>query len=321
MHLQSPYSNIAFIEKAIGLNGDVVMSLSDDISFFTPALISALAACKLHVVPPPDPNEAPRTLHVSSIEGIDIQKFFNGEHPSSAVGFNDGERHAGAGFNDGERPVSDGANDGERPVSDGANDGERPSSCGQADGVPPTSGGQIIDEDQFDYDQKAFRVHFKELNSLKEARLLCGHFLFMSNDNLSFVQGIELQEQGMGFQNQGAELQEQGAGLQAKEKGAQNQGNHLQKQNTTSQVENADMRAQSKWLLNHTIKVIDERYGDLGILQDIIKTPANDVWVLNGDFGEVLIPVIDDCADSFIPDDNYVVHTHIIDGLIDSKDD
>lgn len=40
--------------------------------------------------------------------------------------------------------------------------------------------------------------------------------------------------------------------------------------------------------------VIDEEHGLLGSVSEIIYTGANDVWVVDGSFGEVLIPVIDD---------------------------
>lgn len=39
--------------------------------------------------------------------------------------------------------------------------------------------------------------------------------------------------------------------------------------------------------------VIDERHGELGHIEEIIQTPANDVIVVQGRFGEVLIPFID----------------------------
>ncbi|OUP08253.1 PRC-barrel domain-containing protein [Collinsella sp. An2] len=65
-------------------------------------------------------------------------------------------------------------------------------------------------------------------------------------------------------------------------------------------------------------EVIDERFGSLGVLSDIMETPANDVWVVEGGpYGEVLIPVIDDAIDA-IPDDG-PLPVHIMDGLIDTS--
>ena len=41
--------------------------------------------------------------------------------------------------------------------------------------------------------------------------------------------------------------------------------------------------------------VTDAERGELGVIEDVIVTGANDVWVVRGDrFGEVLLPVIDD---------------------------
>ena len=38
-------------------------------------------------------------------------------------------------------------------------------------------------------------------------------------------------------------------------------------------------------------EVVDERFGSLGTIVEIMSTPANDVWVVEGDrYGEVLIP-------------------------------
>ncbi len=45
--------------------------------------------------------------------------------------------------------------------------------------------------------------------------------------------------------------------------------------------------------------VVDERHGELGRVVEVMETPANDVWVVDGGpFGEVLIPVIDDVVAS-----------------------
>lgn len=42
------------------------------------------------------------------------------------------------------------------------------------------------------------------------------------------------------------------------------------------------------------LAVVDEMHGHLGEIVDVIETGANDVWVVQGDRGEVLVPVIDD---------------------------
>ncbi len=41
-------------------------------------------------------------------------------------------------------------------------------------------------------------------------------------------------------------------------------------------------------------RVTDERHGDLGEIVEVIETGANDVWVVEGPLGQVLLPVIDD---------------------------
>ena len=303
MHLQSPYANIAFIEKSIGLNGDVVMSLADSISFFVSNVLNVFATCKLHVVPPPDPNELPRILHVAKIEGIDIAEF--GEHPDEQhSGEHPGSRHPSKEFDEHLDELSLNAE--------------------SAHGKHHASKYQDL------YGQTTFRVHFKEINSLKEAKLLCEHFLFMNVDDLPFIKGAALQEaskelclQDVAFQLQKEQLQAQD--VQTQEAGiephSQDVPQQQQQQKTQPQAEKAQRPAQDAQLSSkvfaNAIKVIDERYGDLGILQDVIKTPANDVWVLNGKYGEVLIPLTDECADSFVPNDELIVYTHIIDGLID----
>jgi 16S rRNA processing protein RimM len=40
--------------------------------------------------------------------------------------------------------------------------------------------------------------------------------------------------------------------------------------------------------------VTDEVHGELGLVTETIVTGANDVWVVQGRYGEILIPVIDD---------------------------
>lgn len=42
------------------------------------------------------------------------------------------------------------------------------------------------------------------------------------------------------------------------------------------------------------IEVVDTERGALGIIEDVILTGANDVWVIHGPFGQVLVPVVDE---------------------------
>lgn len=62
--------------------------------------------------------------------------------------------------------------------------------------------------------------------------------------------------------------------------------------------------------------VVDERFGDLGVISEVIETPANDVWALQGSsHGEILVPVIDDVIIE-LPDEG-PISVRIMDGLLD----
>ncbi len=62
--------------------------------------------------------------------------------------------------------------------------------------------------------------------------------------------------------------------------------------------------------------VIDAERGEIGTIEDVIITGANDVWIVEGRFGEVLIPVIDDVVGEF-DDDAMTVSVTLLAGLID----
>lgn len=38
----------------------------------------------------------------------------------------------------------------------------------------------------------------------------------------------------------------------------------------------------------------DEQYGDVGVIVEIIETKANDILVIDGKYGEILLPIIDE---------------------------
>lgn len=62
--------------------------------------------------------------------------------------------------------------------------------------------------------------------------------------------------------------------------------------------------------------VVDARIGAVGCIQEVLETPANDVWVVDGGaHGEVLIPVIDQVVES-IPDEGPIA-VRLMDGLLD----
>ena len=65
--------------------------------------------------------------------------------------------------------------------------------------------------------------------------------------------------------------------------------------------------------------VIDERYGELGCIVEVMETPANDVWVVDGGrYGEVLIPVIEQVV--FDLPSAGAIRVRVMDGLIDIDD-
>lgn len=63
-------------------------------------------------------------------------------------------------------------------------------------------------------------------------------------------------------------------------------------------------------------KVVDERLGEIGVINEVIHTGANDVWVVEeGRWNQVLIPVIDDVIQRMDPDSG-TVNVRLLDGLI-----
>ena len=51
--------------------------------------------------------------------------------------------------------------------------------------------------------------------------------------------------------------------------------------------------------------VIDERLGALGEIAEVMRGPANDVWVVRGAAGETLLPVVDEVVDE-VPEEGPV---------------
>lgn len=62
--------------------------------------------------------------------------------------------------------------------------------------------------------------------------------------------------------------------------------------------------------------VTDDERGDLGRVTDVIVTGANDVWVVEGPFGEVLIPVICDVVLD-VDEDAMTARVKLLPGLIE----
>ena len=66
------------------------------------------------------------------------------------------------------------------------------------------------------------------------------------------------------------------------------------------------------------LRVSETERGYLGEVVELILTGANDVWVLEGPLGEVLIPVIDECVVS-IDWDRRTASVHAMPGLLPEK--
>lgn len=64
--------------------------------------------------------------------------------------------------------------------------------------------------------------------------------------------------------------------------------------------------------------VVDERHGELGEIREVIETAAHDVWVIDGPYGEVLVPVVDEVIVSYPEAANEAIRTRVMDGLIES---
>lgn len=64
------------------------------------------------------------------------------------------------------------------------------------------------------------------------------------------------------------------------------------------------------------LHVTDVQRGPLGEVVELIVTGANDVWVVEGPFGEVLVPVIDDVVLS-VDWESKIAEVSLIPGLLD----
>ena len=61
--------------------------------------------------------------------------------------------------------------------------------------------------------------------------------------------------------------------------------------------------------------VVDERLGLLGSVAEVLRGAANDVWVLDGPYGEVLVPVVDEVVLS--AEAGGPLRVRVPDGLVD----
>lgn len=81
-------------------------------------------------------------------------------------------------------------------------------------------------------------------------------------------------------------------------------------------IDDIDLEATgADWLVG--LQVVDARYGALGSVTELIETPANDVIVVEGPYGEVLIPLVEAAVDELPEEEDGIICTHVMDGLIE----
>ena len=63
--------------------------------------------------------------------------------------------------------------------------------------------------------------------------------------------------------------------------------------------------------------VVDERWGLLGHIDEVLRGPTQDVWVVRGSYGEVLVPAVDAFV-SHVPEQGDIV-VDLPEGLVDGE--
>jgi 16S rRNA processing protein RimM len=64
--------------------------------------------------------------------------------------------------------------------------------------------------------------------------------------------------------------------------------------------------------------VTDALRGSLGVVSDLIVTGANDVWVVQGPYGEVLVPVIEQVVD-VVDEEAREIRVRLLPGLLSDE--
>lgn len=82
-------------------------------------------------------------------------------------------------------------------------------------------------------------------------------------------------------------------------------------------LDDLDLGEFDDWLIG--ARVVDERYGELGEVTEYLQTPANDVLVVTGAYGEVLVPIIDEAIVSVPESEGDPILTHVMNGLIEGQ--
>lgn len=68
------------------------------------------------------------------------------------------------------------------------------------------------------------------------------------------------------------------------------------------------------------LRVLDAELGEIGRLEEVLKLPANDVFVVRGDRGEILVPVVEDVILDADPEGG-VMRVRLPRGLLDPERD
>ncbi len=67
-------------------------------------------------------------------------------------------------------------------------------------------------------------------------------------------------------------------------------------------------------------RVVDRQQGELGELRSMFTTAAHDTWVVDGPYGEVMIPVVDGFILAIDPQ-RQLIEVDLPEGLVDSEDE
>jgi len=74
-------------------------------------------------------------------------------------------------------------------------------------------------------------------------------------------------------------------------------------------------RGRRYWFEIEGVRVIDRHLGDIGVLTGRMQTPAHEIYVVEGDAGEVLIPAVPQLVIETLADDG-CMHVDLPEGLV-----
>ncbi|NNE44292.1 MAG: 16S rRNA processing protein RimM [Gemmatimonadetes bacterium] len=105
----------------------------------------------------------------------------------------------------------------------------------------------------------------------------------------------------------------------------------VQDRNTAETLRGAELKAErselpepddDEWYIADLVgmNVVTEDGREVGRLEQVLQLPANDVFVVQGDAGEVLLPVIDDVIVDVDAEEGKVI-VHLLPGLLDEPEE